>query len=306
MTFLGRHKKSLKLSGSILSLSLVFSALSLAQPSTIFFLKIQDDAGGIDSLNFGNKLGATFGLDTALAEYSSPPDPPGFWAKFTCPRTPVPADWGLGLIHKDIRDWPGLWGGSYRIDSFYIYFKNDDAAAFSANVRLTWTDTTLIGCKCDSMILEDPTGLLIPGGKINMGTMNGITLTDPYDESGLNPKAPVVRLHILKYNIHLYDICDEGAANITDPLPATFTLSQNYPNPFNPSTTIHFDLPKESQVTLKVYNLLGQEVMTLMDGKRIAGEYDVPVDGTKLASGVYMYELSADRVTQFKKMLVVK
>ena len=89
-------------------------------------------------------------------------------------------------------------------------------------------------------------------------------------------------------------------------VPNQFYLGMNFPNPFNPTTTIHFELPKESNVTLKVYNLLGQEVMTLVDGKRTAGVYDVRVDGTKLGSGVYFYKLTAGAYAKTKKMISIK
>ncbi|MDI6766579.1 MAG: T9SS type A sorting domain-containing protein [Bacteroidota bacterium] len=76
-------------------------------------------------------------------------------------------------------------------------------------------------------------------------------------------------------------------------IPQAYQLFQNYPNPFNPSTTIHFELPKESHVTLKVYNTLGQEVLTVLDEGKVAGRYDLRIDGTSLASGVYFYRLVA-------------
>ncbi|MDI6767904.1 MAG: right-handed parallel beta-helix repeat-containing protein, partial [Bacteroidota bacterium] len=76
-------------------------------------------------------------------------------------------------------------------------------------------------------------------------------------------------------------------------IPETFSLFQNYPNPFNPSTMIHFELPKESYVTIKVYNMLGQEVIKLVDEEKPAGRYDVHLDGTALPSGVYFYRLLA-------------
>jgi hypothetical protein len=86
----------------------------------------------------------------------------------------------------------------------------------------------------------------------------------------------------------------------------TFELSQNYPNPFNPTTTISFTLPKASQTTLKVYNMIGQEVATLINGYQTAGLYFVDFDATKLASGVYLYKLQSGSFTQTKKMLLVK
>jgi hypothetical protein len=89
-------------------------------------------------------------------------------------------------------------------------------------------------------------------------------------------------------------------------LPIYPQLHQNYPNPFNPTSTIHFELPKESHVILKVYNLLGQELLTLVDEKRIAGTYNVQVNGAQLASGVYFYRLIAGNFVQTRKMLVVK
>ncbi|MEJ5306045.1 MAG: T9SS type A sorting domain-containing protein, partial [Ignavibacteria bacterium] len=89
--------------------------------------------------------------------------------------------------------------------------------------------------------------------------------------------------------------------------PTTYSLSQNYPNPFNPSTTINFALPKESIVTLKVYNMIGQEIMTLINGEKInAGYHSVKVDGSKLTSGVYIYKLTAGDFVSVKKMVLMK
>ena len=80
---------------------------------------------------------------------------------------------------------------------------------------------------------------------------------------------------------------------ISNELPKQFRLEQNYPNPFNPSTTIEFALPKSSFVTLKVYNLLGEEVATLFAEQRSAGIHKLNWDAKGLASGVYLYRLEA-------------
>ncbi len=88
--------------------------------------------------------------------------------------------------------------------------------------------------------------------------------------------------------------------------PTEFTLSQNYPNPFNPSTKISFTLPKASNVTLKVYNVLGQEVATIFQGFQNAGKYTATFEGVNLASGIYFYSLHADNSTMTKKMILMK
>lgn len=89
-------------------------------------------------------------------------------------------------------------------------------------------------------------------------------------------------------------------------LPTEFALSNNYPNPFNPTTTIKYDLPKESQVTLKIYDILGREVATLVNGKQNAGFYQVRFDASRLASGVYVYRIMAGDFVQTKKMMLMK
>jgi hypothetical protein len=89
-------------------------------------------------------------------------------------------------------------------------------------------------------------------------------------------------------------------------VPETYALGQNYPNPFNPATRIQFSLPSSQFVTLKVYNVLGQEVQTLVNDVQAAGEYSVWFDASRLTSGVYFYRLQAGQFSQTKKMLLLK
>ncbi len=89
-------------------------------------------------------------------------------------------------------------------------------------------------------------------------------------------------------------------------LPETFRLDQNYPNPFNPTTTIQFALPGRSNVSLKLFDLLGREVATLVDEKMAAGEYKLQFEAAHLPSGVYFYMLKADNFVAVKKLTLLK
>jgi hypothetical protein len=89
-------------------------------------------------------------------------------------------------------------------------------------------------------------------------------------------------------------------------IPTKFALYQNYPNPFNPTTTISYDLPVRSRVRLSIYNILGQEVATLVDSEQEPGRYDVKFDASDLPSGVYFYTLQTPYFTKTNKMVLVK
>ena len=88
--------------------------------------------------------------------------------------------------------------------------------------------------------------------------------------------------------------------------PSQFGLEQNYPNPFNPNTTINYRLPKSGQVTIKVYDVLGNEVKTLVNEYKPAGGYSINFDAGKLGSGVYIYRITAGGYTSAKKMTLIK
>ncbi len=97
-----------------------------------------------------------------------------------------------------------------------------------------------------------------------------------------------------------------STSNEFEELPNTFELSQNYPNPFNPSTNINYYLPIGSNVTLEVFNMLGQKVATLVDAPKSAGMHTVTFDAQNLASGLYLYRLSVDSFVQIKRMSLIK
>jgi len=93
----------------------------------------------------------------------------------------------------------------------------------------------------------------------------------------------------------------------TETRPDEFELAQNYPNPFNPVTTINYSLSKNSIVTLKVYNTIGEEVATIIDQKPVAaGSYEVAFDGSNLNSGIYLYQLKCGTTVINKKMTLIK
>jgi len=89
-------------------------------------------------------------------------------------------------------------------------------------------------------------------------------------------------------------------------LPKVFFVDQNYPNPFNPKTKISYGLPAHAYVTARVYNILGQEVATLVAGEQAAGVHTLSFDGTRLASGVYIYRIQAGNSAQIKRMVLLK
>ncbi|MBK7159744.1 MAG: T9SS type A sorting domain-containing protein [Ignavibacteria bacterium] len=85
-----------------------------------------------------------------------------------------------------------------------------------------------------------------------------------------------------------------------------YSLSQNYPNPFNPTTKINFSLPKNGIVTLKVYDVLGKEVMTLINEQKNAGSYEVEFNAGNLSSGAYFFRMQSGVFSEIKRMMLIK
>jgi hypothetical protein len=141
-------------------------------------------------------------------------------------------------------------------------------------------------------------------------TLNAIELKDPghylmyvyhdFDENG----TPHIRVE--QPDFEPVTVALSGVAGDAELLPKVYALEQNYPNPFNPSTDISFDLPKAGRVELSVFNILGQQVATLVNEHREAGHYVVTWDANQYSSGVYFYRIAAADFSATKKMLLLK
>ncbi|MCF6268734.1 MAG: T9SS type A sorting domain-containing protein [Melioribacteraceae bacterium] len=97
-----------------------------------------------------------------------------------------------------------------------------------------------------------------------------------------------------------------GVEQLGSEIPARYELGQNYPNPFNPSTVINFSIPESGLVTLKVFNILGQEVVELVNDVKSAGTYEVSFDASGLTTGMYVYKIQSGNYTATKKMMLIK
>lgn len=136
-------------------------------------------------------------------------------------------------------------------------------------------------------------------------TNNGFVLTAPSAgryrvDAGY--KSPSMRWDSLTVNITLTDVGTPGTARPG----AEYALKQNYPNPFNPVTNIQFSIVDRQLTTVKVYDILGREVTTLVNEVKGPGTYTAQFDGSSLASGIYFYRLQAGDFTQTKRLVLLK
>ena len=114
-----------------------------------------------------------------------------------------------------------------------------------------------------------------------------------------------------KFQYRLKQVDNDGSFEYSDvveveKVPIQYELSQNYPNPFNPSTTIRFSLPKQTQLKLNLYNILGELVETIIEGNYEVGNYKVTFNASNLPSGVYIYRIESSEFVQTKKMMLLK
>ena len=124
--------------------------------------------------------------------------------------------------------------------------------------------------------------------------------------TGINPSPQITMFNPVVENAVWDTTRPIGIKGIGTEIPKEYSLHQNYPNPFNPATVIKFDLPKDGNLSLKVYDIIGNEVAVIYDGYKQAGYYEADFNGFNFASGVYFYKLTAGNYTAVKRMVLVK
>ena len=124
----------------------------------------------------------------------------------------------------------------------------------------------------------------------------------------LNSGTHRLRLRALPggFKINWFDLDLLNSIDETENRPLQYFLEQNYPNPFNTSTTIQFQIPNSEFTTLKIYDILGKEISTLVSKKLNQGNHTYTFDGNNLASGIYYYQLTAGEYREVKKMILLK
>lgn len=174
-------------------------------------------------------------------------------------------------------------------DSVRLFYSYDYGSTFTSlkMTLLEIVDSVTNSGKYSAVI---PKFSVTPRFYVRAVDATNISRTSPY-------KAP----------IELYD-AKTGTTDVKPEksVPTIFALDQNFPNPFNPATNIRYHLPHAGVVTLKVYNVLGKEIATLVSGAQTIGSYAVAFNGAGLASGIYFYRLQADNFIETKKMVLLK
>jgi hypothetical protein len=128
---------------------------------------------------------------------------------------------------------------------------------------------------------------------VDNNVINGVSYTYTLESVDVNNNVEVLA-------------ATSATPNEAAPVVAQFALAQNFPNPFNPETNINFELAEATNVSLRVFNLLGQEVATLVSGPQAAGHHTVSFDGSNLTSGMYVYRLEAGSFSATRKMVLMK
>jgi hypothetical protein len=239
-------------------------------------LIVKDNGNISQSLTFGQSLIATDGVDIGFGEAPLPPAPFGFDARF---HLPTGDD-----------SWMDYRSSSNDTINWVIKFQPGSGGY---PITFSWDKTALP--KGKFTLADAVTGAIV---NVDMTASNSYTLTN----SGINSL-------IIQY---ISASTPTSVKNINTEIPTVFSLMQNYPNPFNPTTVIRYGLPGISNVKLKIYNVLGQEVESLVNGTQQVGFHEVTWNASNKASGIYICSIeavSADNKGNFrsvKKLLLLK
>ena len=157
---------------------------------------------------------------------------------------------------------------------------------------------------------ENPSsGTVVPAGNQQVAVnFNSAGLTPNSSYTGnlnVGSNDPARPVKTIKVRLNVGPLAIQSNSTLTG-IPATFELKQNYPNPFNPSTKISYALPKEGIVSLKIYDVLGKEVATLVNENKLAGYYEVEFNASSFASGLYFYKIEAGNFAETRRMLLIK
>ena len=237
------------------------------------------------------------------------------WSTATTPGSAYTFDGGVtwnqidSKVHGQTSFSSDGWGWSAGIgDTIYKIHKDDlivpvELTSFSTNttgneIELRWQTATETNNKGFEIYRN--------GKRISFVDGKGTTTEKQnyfFIDKGLS--AGVYKYRLIQIDFDgTQKIVGETTVNLI--LSKQFNLEQNYPNPFNPSTKIDFAIPQSSFVNLKIYNVLGEEVATLVNETKVAGNYEVNFNASNLPSGIYFYKLRAGSLTESKKMILLK
>jgi photosystem II stability/assembly factor-like uncharacterized protein len=207
----------------------------------------------------------------------------------------------VGFNGTILRTWNG--GVPVELTSF-------TASVNKNNVTLNWTTATELNNQGFEIQRSQMSNVKSQNDWFKIGFVPGSgTTTEPrsysFVDSDLRPGKYSYRLKQIDYD-GTFEYSDVVTVEISFVTPVEFALEQNYPNPFNPITTIKYNLPFRTQVTLQVFNLLGEEVKTLVNDVKEAGSYEVEFNAGSLSSGIYFYKIEAGYFIEAKKMVVLK
>jgi len=207
--------------------------------------------------------------------------------------------------------------GSTGANYAYAVFKNTGSTSIDVRFRRTvnelpntfWTSSICVGVCYAPFVnvvpLENEDPLTIPPGEQD-------TMDITFDSPNIGIANVVVKLYLENDTNNfiekdfILNVNAVGINNISS-IATSYSLSQNFPNPFNPSTNILFSIPSAQVVSLKVYDILGNEVSNLVNNEKLtAGEYKVDFNGASLSSGIYYYSLKTENFADTKKMILVK
>ena len=241
--------------------------------------EVYDDAGGHYTLYFGLDQSATDGIDTNLGEMELPPYPPMgvFEARWFLPENNFN---GILSSWNDYRYAPGFpYTGT---KEHRVRYQSNAGATI---IYFSWN------------LPPEVTGLL-------QDVIDGTHVNIPVSGNGVYGLTNFTFINPMKLLVYYNNI----VTNIEDEeiKPLTYSLEQNYPNPFNPATNIEFSLSEEVEVSLSIFNELGQKVTELVNTKLEAGKYSYQWDAKNASSGIYFYELKTEKFVEIKKMILIQ